>query len=247
MLACPAGYIGPARAGSITVFADRTVIRMSDFACGANREGYHLTGVNWGTSELPELAADRIGDFRNVVPGDRSPDGKGTLELVRGIEVGHIFQLRTKYSEAMKAVFLDEHGQSRPFEMGCYGIGITRIVGAAIEQGHDERGIIFPPSIAPFLVALVPIGYQKSESVRNAADSLHQQLEMAGFEVILDDRDERPGVMFSEMELLGIPHRITIGERGLKTGMIEYQSRRGGESRQIPLDIALEEIKKLLC
>ena len=247
MLACPAGYIGPVRTGPITVFADRSAIQMSDFVCGANKEGYHLAGVSWGTAELPELASDNIGDFRNVVQGDRSPDGKGTLELVRGIEVGHIFQLRTKYSEAMKAVFLDERGASRPFEMGCYGIGITRIVGAAIEQGHDERGIIFPPSIAPFLVVLVPIGYQKSELVRNTADSLHLQLEQAGFEVLLDDRDERPGVIFSEMELLGIPHRITIGERGLKSGMIEYQPRRGGESRQIPLDTALEEIKKLLC
>ena len=246
-LACPAGYLGPIGLGSIAVFADRSAIAMSDFVCGANKEGFHLAGMNWGTPQLPDVSEDKVADFRDVIPGDPSPDGKGTLEFVRGIEVGHIFQLRTKYSQAMKAMFLDEHGSSQPYEMGCYGIGVTRIVGAAIEQGHDERGIVFPPSIAPFSIALVPIGHQKSELVRETADTLHKRLEQAGFDVLLDDRDERPGVMFSAMELLGIPHRVTIGERGRKLGMVEYQSRGDGESRQIPLDTAFEEIQKLLC
>lgn len=246
-LKCPPGYIGPTGLGSITVFADRSVVEMSDFICGANKEGFHLAGVNWGTSQLPEVSGDKVADFRDVIPGDPSPDGKGILEFVRGIEVGHIFQLRTKYSQAMKALFLDEHGASKPYEMGCYGIGLTRIVGAAIEQGHDERGIVFPHSIAPFSIALVPIGHKKNELVRETADTLHRQLEQAGFDVLLDDRDERPGVMFSDMELLGIPHRITIGERGLKLGMVEYQSRGNAESHQIPLDTAFEEIQRILC
>ena len=246
-LACPAGYLGPVGQGAITIFADRSVIAMSDFICGANKEGFHLAGANWGTPQLPEISEDSVGDFRDVIPGDPSPDGKGTLEIVRGIEVGHIFQLRTKYSQAMKALFLDQQGASKPYEMGCYGIGVTRIVGAAIEQGHDERGIVFQPSIAPFSVAIVPIGHQKNESVREAAHTLHSQLEQAGIDVLLDDRDERPGVMFSDIELLGIPHRITIGERGLKLGMVEYQSRRDTESRQIPLGTAFEEIQRILC
>ena len=246
-LACPAGYLGPVGQGAITIFADRSVIAMSDFICGANKEGFHLAGANWGAPQLPEISEDSVGDFRDVIPGDPSPDGKGTLEIVRGIEVGHIFQLRTKYSQAMKALFLDQQGASKPYEMGCYGIGVTRIVGAAIEQGHDERGIVFQPSIAPFSVAIVPIGHQKNESVREAAHTLHSQLEQAGIDVLLDDRDERPGVMFSDIELLGIPHRITIGERGLKLGMVEYQSRRDTESRQIPLGTAFEEIQRILC
>ena len=245
-LACPAGYLGPVGQGAITIFADRSVIAMSDFICGANKEGFHLAGANWGAPQLPEISEDSVGDFRDVIPGDPSPDGKGTLEIVRGIEVGHIFQLRTKYSQAMKALFLDQQGASKPYEMGCYGIGVTRIVGAAIEQGHDERGIIFQPSIAPFSVAIVPIGHQKNESVREAAHTLHSQLEQAGIDVLLDDRDERPGVMFSDIELLGIPHRITIGERGLKLGIVEYQSRRDTESRQIPLGTAFEEIQRIL-
>ena len=245
-LACPAGYLGPVGQGAITIFADRSVIAMSDFICGANKEGFHLAGANWGAPQLPEISEDSVGDFRDVIPGDPSPDGKGTLEIVRGIEVGHIFQLRTKYSQAMKALFLDQQGASKPYEMGCYGIGVTRIVGAAIEQGHDERGIVFQPSIAPFSVAIVPIGHQKNESVREAAHTLHSQLEQAGIDVLLDDRDERPGVMFSDIELLGIPHRITIGERGLKLGMVEYQSRRDTESRQIPLGTAFEEIQRIL-
>ncbi len=222
-MGCEPGYIGPVGADdSVTIIADRSVAAMSDFICGANEAGYHLTGANWGR-DLPE--AKIVADIRNVVAGDPSPDGKGSLELCRGIEVGHIFQLRTKYSEALKCSFLDETGRQRVAEMGCYGIGITRIVGAAIEQGHDERGIIFPDSIAPFNVAIVPIGYKKSPSVREACDKLHDTLTAAGLEVFLDDRDERPGVMFADMELIGIPHRITVGERSLKEGKLEYQHR----------------------
>jgi prolyl-tRNA synthetase len=230
-LGCKPGYIGPVgNLSGVRVVADRTVAAMSDFVCGANEEGHHLTGVNF-ERDLPEPAL--VADIRNVVPGDRSPDGKGSLEIVRGIEVGHIFQLRTKYSEAMKAAFLDEKGQSRPFEMGCYGIGVTRIVGAAIEQNHDDRGIAFPEPIAPFRVVIVPIGYAKSSAVREAADALYQELSDAGVEVLLDDRDERPGVLFADAELIGIPHRITIGERGLKEGVLEYQGRRDSETRKL--------------
>lgn len=233
-LGCRPGYIGPVGAGKeIPVIADRTVAQMSDFVCGANEAGYHLTGVNWGR-DLRE--PDYVFDIRNVVEGDPSPDGKGTLSLCRGIEVGHIFQLRTKYSEAMKAAFLDETGQPRPMEMGCYGIGVSRIVGAAIEQNSDERGIIFPQPIAPFEVAIAPVGYGKSEIVRAAADQLHAELKNAGVDVLLDDRDERPGVMFADLELIGIPHRVTIGERGLKDGVVEYQERHAsGAAARVPL------------
>jgi prolyl-tRNA synthetase len=240
-LGCRAGYIGPVGVRSgLRVIADRTVAAMSDFVCGANEEGFHLTGVNFGR-DCPEPS--QVADIRKVVAGDPSPDGKGPLEIVRGIEVGHIFQLRTKYSESMKATFLDESGGSRPFEMGCYGIGVTRIVGAAIEQNHDERGIIFPEPIAPFQVALVPIGYAKNAAVREAADSIYRELSGAGFEVLLDDRDERPGVMFADMELIGIPHRIVVGERGLKDKVVEYQGRRERESRRIPLDDPLAPLR----
>jgi len=233
-LHCRPGYIGPLQAGqAVTVFADRTVARMSDFICGANEAGYHFTGVNWGKDSLRDEPAN-VSDFRNVVAGDPSPDGKGVLEIVRGIEVGHIFQLRTKYSESMKATFLDEAGNTCPFEMGCYGIGVTRIVGAAIEQNHDERGIVFPQPIAPFQVALVPIGYGKSEAVRDAADALYRELSAAGVEVLLDDRDERPGVMFADMELIGIPHRVVVGDRGLKEGLVEYQGRRDKQATRLP-------------
>ena len=232
-LGCRPGYIGPAGIKQdIPVIADRTVAQMSDFVCGANEAGYHLTGVNWGR-DLRE--PDYVFDIRNVVEGDPSPDGKGRLSICRGIEVGHIFQLRTKYSEAMKATFLDEAGKPRVMEMGCYGIGVTRIVGAAIEQNHDERGIIFPRAIAPFDVAIAPVGYGKSQSVRNAADQLHADLQAAGLEVLLDDRDERPGVMFADLELIGIPHRVTIGERGLKEGTVEYQERRDAAAVKVPL------------
>ena len=244
-LGCKPGYIGPVGADSaIKIVADRAVAVMADFICGANEEGYHLAGVNFGR-DLPEPAL--VADIRNVVPGDPSPDGKGPLELCRGIEVGHIFQLRTKYSEAMKAVFLDESGKSRAFEMGCYGIGVTRIVGAAIEQNHDARGIIFPQPIAPFQLALVPIGYKKSAQVRETCERLYQEFGAAGIEVLLDDRDERPGVMFADMELIGIPHRVVVGERGLKEGKLEYQ----GRCEQAPTAVAVNEllafVKARLC
>lgn len=230
---CRPGYIGPVGiAQDIPIVADRAVAQMSDFICGANEAGYHLMGVNWAR-DLRE--PDYVFDIRNVVEGDRSPDGMGKLSICRGIEVGHIFQLRTKYSEAMKAFFLDESGQPRAMEMGCYGIGVTRIVGAAIEQNHDERGIIFPRAIAPFEVALAPVGYGKSQSVRHAANSLYAELLAAGFDVLMDDRDERPGVMFADLELIGIPHRITIGERSLKEGVVEYQERRGSSATKVPL------------
>jgi prolyl-tRNA synthetase len=232
-LGCRPGYIGPVGiAQDIPIIADRTVAQMSDFVCGANEAGYHLMGVNWGR-DLRE--PDYVFDIRNVVEGDLSPDGKGRLSICRGIEVGHIFQLRTKYSEAMKATFLDESGQPRVMEMGCYGIGVTRIVGAAIEQNHDERGIVFPRAIAPFDVAIAPVGYGKSQSVRDAADTLYAELKAAGLDVLLDDRDERPGVMFADLELIGVPHRVTIGERGLKEGTAEYQERRDAAAVKVPL------------
>jgi prolyl-tRNA synthetase len=232
-LGCLPGYIGPVGIGTdIPVIADRTVAQMSDFVCGANEAGFHLMGVNWGR-DLRE--PDYVFDIRNVVEGDPSPDGKGRLSICRGIEVGHIFQLRTKYSEAMKATFLDESGQPRVMEMGCYGIGVTRIVGAAIEQNHDERGIIFPRAIAPFEIAIAPVGYRKSQSVQDAANNLYDQLVAAGLDVLLDDRDERPGVMFADLELIGVPHRVTIGERGLKEGVVEYQGRRDTAAVKVPL------------
>jgi len=185
-------------------------------------------------------------DLRNVVAGDPSPDGKGRLGLCRGIEVGHIFQLRTKYSEAMNAAFLDEAGASRPMEMGCYGIGVSRIVAAAIEQNHDERGIAWPQPLAPFQIAIAPIGYRKSAEVKALADRLHDELSAAGVEVLLDDRDERPGVMFADLELIGIPHRITIGDRGLKQGQVEYVSRREGKPQMVSAEGALAFARSLL-
>ncbi len=230
ILNCRPGYIGPVSSAALTICADRTVAVMSDFICGANEAGFHFTGVNWGR-DLPEPG--QIADIRKVIAGDPSPDGKGNLEIVRGIEVGHIFQLRTQYSESMKATFLDVAGDSRPFEMGCYGMGITRIVAAAIEQNHDEHGIVFPEPIAPFRVALVPIGYGKNPAVREAADALYRELSDSGIEVLLDDRDERPGVMFADMELIGIPHRVVVGERSLKEGVVEYQGRSDREPRKV--------------
>jgi prolyl-tRNA synthetase len=239
----PAGYIGPVSARGVTLVADRAVAAMSDFVCGANDEGYHLTGVNWGR----DLAEPQVADIRNVVAGDPSPDGKGTLEIVRGIEVGHIFQLRTKYSEAMNASFLDEAGKPRPFEMGCYGIGVTRVIGAAIEQNHDARGIVFPAPIAPFTLALVPIGYHKSAAVREAADRLHDELAGAGVDVLLDDRDERPGVMFADMELIGIPHRVVLSERGLAAGNAEYKGRRDDKPQETPFAGILGFVRERLA
>jgi prolyl-tRNA synthetase len=207
---------------------------------GANKPKFHIAGVNWGR-DLPE--PDLVADIRNVVTGDSSPDGKGTLEICRGIEVGHIFQLRTQYAEAMKATFLDAHGKAQIIEMGCYGIGVSRIVAAAIEQNYDERGIMLPAAMAPFQIAIVPIGMGKSEAVRNAVEKLYATLQAAGIDVLLDDRDERPGVMFADMELIGIPHRLVIGERGLKDGMLEYQGRRDAAAQAIPLQNALEFVE----
>jgi len=244
-LGCKPGYIGPLGANAkIKIIADHTVAAMADFICGANEEGFHLAGVNFGR-DLPEPAL--VADIRNVVPGDPSPDGKGRLDICRGIEVGHIFQLRTKYSEAMKAVFLDESGKSRAYEMGCYGIGVTRIVGAAIEQNHDARGIIFPQPIAPFQLALVPIGYKKSAQVRETCDKLYLELAAAGIDVLFDDRDERPGVMFADMELIGIPHRVVVGERGLKEGKLEYQGRCDAASTPVAMGELIAFVKARLC
>ena len=218
---CAPGSVGPVGL-KLRIIADRAVAAMHDFVCGANVDGQHLTGVNFGR-DLPE---PEVADLRNVQAGDPSPDGKGSLKLCRGIEVGHVFQLGSKYSEAMNATYLDEAGKTQPMEMGCYGIGVSRIVAAAIEQHHDDKGIIWPASMAPFLLVIVALGYGKSELVKAAADQLHADLTAAGHEVLLDDRDERPGVMFADAELIGIPHRITVGERGLKEGIIEYQPRR---------------------
>jgi prolyl-tRNA synthetase len=243
-LGCQPGYIGPVGAVQLPVFADRSVAVMGDFVCGANEAGFHLTGVNF-SRDVAEPT--RVGDFRNVVAGDPSPDGRGRLELCRGIEVGHIFQLRTKYAEALKCSFLDESGQSRIMEMGCYGIGVTRIVGAAIEQGHDERGIIFPAAIAPFQVCIVPMAYAKSEGVRAAADALYAELAAAGIDVLLDDRNERPGVMFAEMELIGIPHRVVVGERGLAEGKLEYKGRVEAASQMIDRAEIGQFLKERLC
>ncbi len=241
---CRSGYIGPANA-HVRIFADRAAAAMSNFVCGANEDGFHYTGVNFGRDVALLEAA--IADIRNVVAGDPSPDGMGHLELCRGIEVGHIFQLRTKYSEALKATYLDENGQAQIMEMGCYGIGVSRIVAAAIEQNYDERGITLPKAMAPFQVAIAPIGIKKSEAVRNAAEGLYAALAEAGFEVLLDDRDERPGVMFADLELVGIPHRIVIGERGLKENMVEYKGRRAAEAQQIPLKDIVKFVQLELC
>jgi len=240
-LHCKPGYIGPVGV-KVKVIADRTVAAMSDFVCGANEEGFHLTGVNWGR-DLPE---PQTADIRNVVAGDPSPDGKGRLEIARGIEVGHIFQLRTKYSEAMKATFLGEDGAARPFEMGCYGIGVTRIVAAAIEQNHDARGILFPAPMAPFQACLVPIGYHKSAAVREAADRLYNELMVSGIDVLMDDRDERPGVLFADMELVGIPHRVVLSERGLAAGTAEYKGRRDEKPQDVPLAGVVSHVKSRL-
>ncbi len=232
------GAVGIAR-DQVRVIADRTVAAMSDFVMGANIPKFHTAGINWGR-DLPE--PDVIADVRNVVTGDTSPDGKGTLEICRGIEVGHIFQLRTKYSEALKATYLDENGKAQVMEMGCYGIGVSRIVAAAIEQNFDERGISVPVGMAPFQIAIAPIGIKKSEAVRNAAEQLYAELTAAGIEVLMDDRDERPGVMFADLELIGIPHRIVIGDRGLKEGNVEYQGRKDTQAQSV----ALQDVSKLV-
>jgi len=235
----PPGYLGPILppgAAPLQVLADRTVARMSDFVCGANAEGFHYTGANWGR-DLPE--PDGVADLRNVVAGDPSPDGKGRLALQRGIEVGHVFYLGTRYSAALNASYLDEAGQARILEMGCYGIGVTRLLGAAIEQNHDARGIIWPDALAPFTVVVCPVNYRQSEAVRAAADALYEALLGAGVAVLLDDRGERPGAMFADAELIGIPHRVTVGERGLKEGKFEYTPRRTLETAAIDSSDAL--------
>jgi prolyl-tRNA synthetase len=225
------GYLGPiGLKQKVKVVADREVALMADWICGANEEGWHLTGVNWGR-DLPE--PDAVADIRNVVEGDLSPDGKGKLAIERGIEVGHIFYLGTKYSKAMNATFLDEDGKPKVFEMGCYGIGITRLPAAAIEQNHDERGIIWPDAIAPFTVVVCPIGMDRSADVKAAAEQLHDELTAAGIDVMLDDRGERPGAMFADWELIGVPHRVVISDRGLKEGQLEYQHRRDAAATKV--------------
>nr|MBP6490620.1 proline--tRNA ligase [Thauera sp.] len=229
---CKPGYLGPiGLLKPVKVIADRTVAHMADFICGANDADFHFTGVNWGR-DLPE--PDLVADLRNVIEGDPSPDGRGVLAIQRGIEVGHVFYLGTKYSKAMNATFLDEDGKPKHFEMGCYGIGVTRILGAAIEQNHDARGIIWPRAIAPFEVVICPVGWGKSQAVRDEAQKLYDALLATGVDAILDDRDERPGVMFADWELIGVPHRVTIGDRGLKEGVVEYQGRRDAEAAKLP-------------
>jgi prolyl-tRNA synthetase len=230
---CKPGYLGPV--GTllpVKLVVDREVAVMADWICGANEVDFHMTGVNWGR-DLPE--PDLVVDLRNVVEGDASPDGKGVLAIERGIEVGHVFYLGTKYSKAMNATFLGEDGKPAHFEMGCYGIGITRLPAAAVEQNHDERGIIWPDAIAPFTVVVCPIGMDRSEEVRAAAEKLYGELTALGIDALLDDRGERPGAMFADWELIGVPHRITIGDRGLKSGQVEYQHRRDAAATQVAL------------
>jgi prolyl-tRNA synthetase len=226
------GYLGPiGLAKPVSVVADRDVAVMADWVCGANELDFHITGVNWGR-DLPE--PDVVADIRNIVEGDASPDGKGKLAIERGIEVGHVFYLGTKYSKAMNATFLDENGKPQFMEMGCYGIGITRLPAAAIEQNHDERGIIWPDAIAPFTVVVCPIGMDRSADVKAAAEKLHDELLADGVDVLLDDRGERPGAMFADWELIGVPHRVVISERGLKEGQLEYQHRRDAAATKVP-------------
>ncbi|MBZ8141919.1 proline--tRNA ligase [Rubrivivax gelatinosus] len=239
---CKPGYLGPIGLKKpVKVVADRTVANMSDFVCGANEPDFHIAGVNWGR-DLPE--PDLVADIRNVVAGDPSPDGKGVLAIQRGIEVGHVFYLGTKkYSVPMGATYLDENGKPQPFEMGCYGIGVTRILGAAIEQNHDERGIVWPDAIAPFTVAVCPIGYDRSAEVKAAADQLHDELAALGIDVVLDDRGERPGAMFADWELIGVPHRVVVSDRGLKAGTVEVQGRRETAANTVPLTEAVAFVK----
>ena len=234
---CKPGYLGPIGLKKpVKLIADREVAVMADWICGANEVDFHITGVNWGR-DLPE--PDAVADLRNVVAGDMSPDGAGELAIERGIEVGHVFYLGTKYSKAMNATFLGEDGKPAFFEMGCYGIGITRLPAAAIEQNHDERGIIWPDAIAPFTVVICPVGMDRSDAVKAAAEQLYADLLAAGVDVILDDRGERPGAMFADWELIGVPHRVTIGDKSLKEGMVEYQHRRDAAATKVAVaDIA---------
>jgi prolyl-tRNA synthetase len=238
---CKPGYLGPVGLKKpLKVVADREVAVLHDWVCGANDVDFHMTGVNFGR-DLPE--PDAVADIRNVVAGDASPDGKGLLAIERGIEVGHVFYLGTKYSKAMNATFLDENGKPQFMEMGCYGIGVTRLPAAAIEQNHDERGIIWPDAIAPFTAVICPIGMDRSAEVKAAAEQLYQDLLAAGVDVILDDRGERPGAMFADWELIGVPHRITIGDRGLKEGHVEYQHRRDAEASKVSAAEVLDFVK----
>ena len=241
---CKPGYLGPVGLKlPVKVVVDREVAVLADWICGANEADFHMTGVNWGR-DLPE--PEVVADIRNVVEGDASPDGQGVLAIERGIEVGHVFYLGTKYSKAMNATFLADDGKPRHFEMGCYGIGITRLPAAAIEQNHDERGIIWPDAIAPFTVVVCPVGADRSEAVKAAADALYQGLLAAGIDVILDDRGERPGAMFADWELIGVPHRVTIGDRGLKEGVVEYQHRRDAAATKVPVAEAMSFMRDQL-
>jgi prolyl-tRNA synthetase len=242
---CKPGYLGPVNpVKPVKLVVDRTVTNMSDFVCGANDAGYHLAGVNWGR-DLPE--PDLVADIRNVVEGDPSPDGKGPLAIQRGIEVGHVFYLGTNYSKPLNATFLDENGKPQLLEMGCYGIGVTRILGAAIEQNHDERGIAWPDAMAPFTLVICPIGYERSEVVRSTADKLHDDMQALGVDVMLDDRGERPGAMFADWELIGVPHRIVISDRGLKEGQVEYQGRRDAQAATVAATDMLAFVKAKLA
>ena len=246
-LGCEPGYLGPVGLEDrqdIALYADYAVTVMSDFICGANEKDMHYMGTNWERDvPLPSNTAD----FRNVVAGDPSPDGKGLLAIQRGIEVGHVFQLGTRYSQDMNAVYLDETGKPQLMQMGCYGIGVTRVAAAAIEQNNDDRGMIWPTAIAPFEVVLCPMGYDRSETVKNTIDSLYETLKSAGIDAILDDRGERPGVMFADWELIGIPHRIVVGDRGLRNGQLEYQGRRDDKATAVPVaemaDFIIAKIK----
>jgi prolyl-tRNA synthetase len=242
--ACKPGYLGPIGLKQpVKIIADRSVAAMSNFICGANDADFHYTGVNWGR-DMAE--PDLVADIRNVVAGDPSPDGKGPLAIQRGIEVGHVFLLGSYYSEKMGASYLDENGKPQLMQMGCYGIGVTRILGAAIEQNFDARGIIWPVAIAPFSVVICPIGYERSTDVRAAADKLHDELQLAGIDTILDDRGERPGAMFADWELIGVPHRVVISDRGLKEGKIEYQGRRDAQATTVDVAALLPALKAKL-
>ncbi len=238
---CNVGSLGPAGL-SVPVLVDHAAAHLADFVCGANEDGMHLTGVNWGR----DLAEPVTADMRNVVEGDPSPDGRGTLSIARGIEVGHIFQLGRKYSQAMNATVLDENGEAVVVTMGCYGIGVSRVVASAIEQNHDKQGIIWPDAIAPFQVALLPMAMHKSQRLREAVEALYQELTDAGLEVLFDDRNVRPGVMFADMELIGIPHRVVLGERGLDAGQVEYKGRRDEEPTMVPLTELVAFLKSKL-
>jgi prolyl-tRNA synthetase len=242
--ACGAGFgsLGPVGL-PLPVIVDRSAAALADFCCGANRDGYHYTGVNWER----DTPLARIEDIREVVAGDPSPDGQGKLLIKRGIEVGHIFQLGCKYSEAMNARVLNENGKSIPMIMGCYGIGVSRVVAAAIEQNHDDKGIIWPAAMAPFQLAIIPLNMQKSEAVARCASELYEACLEAGIEVLLDDRNERPGVKFADMELIGIPHRVVIGDRALADGQVEYKARTDEDSSLLPAEQALAFLQEQLA